>query len=114
VCLVAVPERHPRIVGRIPASHARAAVRAAHEREHVAVTDHVDVRCRALQDVPTLQHPQRLMISDRHRRIVPRRSVRAGVSNLRVLAAERAAPDALEPRESDDEEPARQRMAKPS
>ena len=34
----------------------------------------LDVRYRALQYVSTLQHPQRLMISDRHQRIVAHRS----------------------------------------
>ncbi len=74
VRLVAIPQRHPSVVGRILASHASSAVRAAHDREHFAITGDLDVRYRALQYVSTLQHPQRLMISDRHQRIVAHRS----------------------------------------
>jgi len=74
VGLVAIPQRHPSVIGRILASHASSAVRAAHDREHLAITGDLDVRYRALQYVSTLQHPQRLMISDRHRRIVAHRS----------------------------------------
>jgi hypothetical protein len=74
VRLVAIPQRHPSLVGRILASHARSAVRAAHDREHLAITGDLDVRYRALQYVPTLQHPQHLMISNRHQRIVAQRS----------------------------------------
>jgi hypothetical protein len=74
VRLVAIPQRHPSVVGRILASHASSAVRAAHDREHLAITGDLDVRYRALQYVSTLQHPQRLMISDRHQRIVAHRS----------------------------------------
>jgi hypothetical protein len=66
VRLVTIPQRHPGVVGRILASHASSAVRAAHEREHLAIPGDLDVRYRALQYVPALQHPQRLMISDRH------------------------------------------------
>jgi hypothetical protein len=74
VRLVAVPQRHPSVVGRVLASHACSAVRSAHDREHVAITGGLDVRYRALQYVSTLKHPQGLMISDRHQRIVAHRS----------------------------------------
>jgi hypothetical protein len=74
VRLVAIPQRHPSVVGRILASHASSAVRAAHDREHLAVTGDLDVPYRALQYVSTLQHPQRLMISDRHQHIIAHRS----------------------------------------
>ena len=57
VRLVAVPQRHPSVVGRILASHASSAVRAAHDREHLAITGDLDVRhrvrYRALQYVST-------------------------------------------------------------
>jgi hypothetical protein len=74
VRLVAIPQRHPSVAGRILVSHASSAVRAAHDGEHLAITGDLDVWCHALQDVPALQHPQRLMISDRHQRIVAHRS----------------------------------------
>jgi hypothetical protein len=44
-----------------------------HDREHLAAAGELDVRYRALQYVPTLQHPQCLTISDRHQRIVAHR-----------------------------------------
>jgi hypothetical protein len=56
---------HPRVLGRIPASQASSAVGAAHDREHLAITGGVDVRCDALQYVSAFQQAQR---SDAQRR----------------------------------------------
>jgi hypothetical protein len=74
VRLVAIPQRHPSVVGVILASHASSAVRTVHDREHPAHLGALDLRCEALQYVPTVQHPQRLVISARHQRIVAHRS----------------------------------------
>jgi hypothetical protein len=43
-----------------------------HDGEHLTIVRDLVVRYHALQYVSTLQDPQRLMISDRHRRIVAR------------------------------------------
>ena len=52
--LVTIPQRHPSVAGRILATHASSAIRAAHDREHLAITGDLDVRYRALQYISTL------------------------------------------------------------
>jgi hypothetical protein len=59
-----------------------------HDREDLAVTGGPDVWDEALQYVTTLQHPQRLMIRDRHQRIIAHGLRLSRIAQLRVTACE--------------------------
>ena len=68
--LVAVPQRRPCILARVVAPHHCGSVRAEHDGEHVRAQINVGDVCRAIKNVRTVEHPQRLMAGGGHRQII--------------------------------------------